>query len=203
MSVNFLGILIDLDLHYIAPETLGNDAPDSRGSLRKLWWPKVMTDPGLFNATLLISASHQASITSMRRNRILIEELRCNTIASVNESMADPNPRLSDVNIGAILTLGSWEFYYGDPNAYKMHMSGLQTMIAMRGGLEKGRFQDILVKLILSVGHDLTLFAGIPPFFDTVRSSSGHASKLILPIADSLLPGFARLDKINLPRRSS
>jgi hypothetical protein len=63
--------------------------------------------------------------------------VKSEVIAMINASLDDPDQRISDATIIAVMNIFNSEIIGCDTSALKVHQKGLNEMISMRGGLDK------------------------------------------------------------------
>ena len=63
--------------------------------------------------------------------------VKSEVIAMINASLDDPDQRISDATIIAVMNIFNSEIIGCDTSALKVHQKGLNEMIEMRGGLDK------------------------------------------------------------------
>jgi hypothetical protein len=63
--------------------------------------------------------------------------VKSEVIAMINASLDDPDQRISDATIIAVMNIFNSEIIGCDTSALKIHQKGLNEMISMRGGLDK------------------------------------------------------------------
>lgn len=100
----------------------------------------------------------------------------------------------SDQLIAAVCLLCAWEFQSGDELSATAHMTGLKTMVNMRGGFHSPDFPPIIRRLIAFVTYDQPWYSGLEPVFmpqGIQRNIAIDLHSLDLPI------GFASFVKPN------
>lgn len=100
----------------------------------------------------------------------------------------------SDQLVAAVCLLCAWEFQSGDELSAAAHMTGLKTMVNMRGGFHSPDFPPIIRRLIAFVTCDQPWYSGLDPVFmpqGVQRSFTINLHSLDLPI------GFASFVKPN------
>lgn len=119
-------------------------------SMAKLWLPNLIRARHSFLSTICISAAHDEAMQrvvfgseslSLRGSKkaVVYERLavKSEVISMINASMDDPNQRISDATIIAVLNIFNSEIIACDASALDIHQKGLNQMISMRGGLDK------------------------------------------------------------------
>lgn len=156
-----------LDIIHMAVDIPELDQNDGLGLLRKKWFPLVVSEPATFGVVLLLSASNFAVVSSTAAAEIRphLIRMKCDAIQAVNEAFSQADRRLSDAVIGAVAKMASFEAMYGDVETYKIHMTGLQKMVAMRGGLAALGLGGLLERIIVWIDLNSSLLLGTPRFF--------------------------------------
>ena len=119
-------------------------------SMAKLWLPNLIRARHSFLSTICISAAHDEAMQrfvfgseslSLRGSKkaVVYERLavKSEVISMINASLDDPNQRISDATIIAVLNIFNSEIIGCDATALAVHQKGLNKMISMRGGLDK------------------------------------------------------------------
>ncbi|TKX21934.1 hypothetical protein C1H76_5826 [Elsinoe australis] len=142
-------IVLSHYLSTIAAQTSLFNGPQGTYFLHKIWFPFLLSTPVSQHALLLLSASHLSSQNGPKAHSISLPDLRGIAISAINTSLLDSNTRSSDPVIAAILLLATYEITYGHEATYRMHMSGLQRLILMRGGLGRLGQSKLLQRMLL------------------------------------------------------
>ncbi|GAB7325254.1 hypothetical protein MBLNU13_g09318t1 [Cladosporium sp. NU13] len=100
--------------------------------------------------TICISAAHDEAMQRIvfgsetlsprgSKKAVVYERLavKSEVIAMINASLDDPDQRVSDATIIAVMNIFNSEIIGCDASALKIHQKGLNEMISMRGGLHK------------------------------------------------------------------
>ncbi|KAE9365587.1 hypothetical protein N431DRAFT_102171 [Stipitochalara longipes BDJ] len=101
------------------------------------WIPLCMTNEMAFKSLLFGAEIHSRGITggfawSPRAIRLSME-----SCALLRKEIEKPNPVISDAMIATVINLSVVELSYGGQRSkYDNHMSGLEQMIRLRGGVE-------------------------------------------------------------------
>lgn len=119
-------------------------------SMAKLWLPNLIRARHSFLSTICISAAHDEamqrivfgseSLSSRGSKKAVVYErlaVKSEVIAMINASLDDPDQRISDATIIAVMNIFNSEIIGCDTSALKVHQKGLNEMIEMRGGLDK------------------------------------------------------------------
>ncbi|CAD6580673.1 MAG: hypothetical protein ASARMPRED_000295 [Alectoria sarmentosa] len=106
-----------------------------QSTLTKRWLPHALQDSTLFLATLTFAEVHLGILSGNHKSpRALLH--KGNSIKAVNAKLRDQKLALSNEAIGAVAMLAAMESILGNYKELRIHMSGLQTMVHMRGGLQ-------------------------------------------------------------------
>lgn len=119
-------------------------------SMAKLWLPNLIRARHSFLSTICISAAHDEAMQRIvfgsetlsprgSKKAVVYERLavKSEVIAMINASLDDPDQRVSDATIIAVMNIFNSEIIGCDASALKIHQKGLNEMISMRGGLHK------------------------------------------------------------------
>ena len=119
-------------------------------SMAKLWLPNLIRARHSFLSTICISAAHDEAMQRIvfgseslsprgSKKAVVYERLavKSEVIAMINASLDDPDQRISDATIIAVMNIFNSEIIGCDRSALKIHQKGLNEMISMRGGLHK------------------------------------------------------------------
>lgn len=116
--------------------------------------------------------------------------LRGMAIRAINDSIQDPVKACSDATIGGVMKMAVYESLFGDTNAYVTHMTGLQKMVMLRGGLGALGLDGLLERMLLWIDANTSSLRGYNVFFDKARfpTSVVHPK----PTADDWIPEMRR-----------
>jgi len=115
---------------------------------------------------MLLAASHYESEYGSNNHGFDIFALRSMAISGMNEHLLSPASSLSDELVGAILHVAAYEALFGDRNAFAMHMSGLQKIVELRGGLSTLGLDGLLERMLLWVDVNASFATGFDIFFN-------------------------------------
>ncbi|KAH7398042.1 hypothetical protein BKA64DRAFT_673420 [Cadophora sp. MPI-SDFR-AT-0126] len=115
--------------------------------VRKSWLALSLTDAALFNVVLAHYAANYRLVTGRGDPMEAISFIAA-SIRIINERMNWPDQRTSDGTIAAVAGMVLQEVKNGDEVAVKAHLSGLERMISLRGGLLKAKFPAALQRMI-------------------------------------------------------
>ena len=84
----------------------------------------------------------------------------------INASLGDPDQRISDATIIAVMNIFNSEIIGCDASALKIHQKGLNEMISMRGGLDKlgvvGHLaRTLCVTMLMGMKYDFQMWLGM------------------------------------------
>jgi hypothetical protein len=167
-------------------------------SMAKLWLPNLIRARHSFLSTICISAAHDEAMQrvvfgseslSLRGSKkaVVYERLavKSEVISLINASLDDPNQRISDATIIAVLNIFNSEIIGCDAGALAVHQKGLNKMISMRGGLDRLGVFGHLARTVC-----VTMLVGMK-------------TRLLHVIAHSLLTLFSMFRPQSLPASKS
>ena len=111
---------------------------DEPGHVRLLgtrWFPMVLHEPAIFHVVILIAASHYAAQHPDRAYSLVLLSMRQWAIFAVSEAVRAVTGSVGDHVIAAVAKLAAYEAMYGTLTLYHTHMTGLERMLRLRGGL--------------------------------------------------------------------
>ena len=115
---------------------------------------------------MLIAASHYSAVNGVGSHGIDTITLRGMALAAINASTRDPARNMSNVTIGAIANIATYEALYGDHEAYATHMLGLRFLVRSRGGLGALGLDGFLERFLLWIDANASYLTRRPLFFD-------------------------------------
>ncbi|PVH78890.1 hypothetical protein DL98DRAFT_533425 [Cadophora sp. DSE1049] len=115
--------------------------------VRNSWLALSLTDAALLNVKLAHYAADYCRLTGQGDPMEAIS-FTAASIRIINERMNWPDQRTSDGTIAAVAGMALQEVKNGDEEAVKAHLSGLERMISLRGGLLKAKFPASLQRVI-------------------------------------------------------
>ena len=114
--------------------------------IAQYWVPELLRARHAFLSTICISSAHDDIMNRANKadpphwlaTREGVERLRVRgeVIAMVNQSLQDPEMRVSDATMISVLHLLNSEIMGCDDRVMKTHQDGLHRMVRQRGGLE-------------------------------------------------------------------
>ncbi|KXT03816.1 hypothetical protein AC579_4383 [Pseudocercospora musae] len=179
---------------YFLPENVTGLEPHGRAAMRTQLWSTALADTCLFNAIMLVSASHAITARAQSIPTQLLYQLKHTALECINDAVAraDAISGIGDAVIASIALVGGWELEYSSVTTYDTHMGGLNAIVNnMRGGVgDQSTLPSAFKNIVLGAGHDLALFASKRPVFERPGAQA-------MPEADTLprtLPiGFEEL----------
>ncbi|KAG4438619.1 hypothetical protein IFR05_005902 [Cadophora sp. M221] len=105
------------------------------------WFNFALSDPALFRGTLMHAAMHQRLVNG-GYDQGEQAQLKRDTITLVNQRLEDPVLSHSDFTIGAVNQEGNIALS-------DVHLSGLEKMVALRGGIDNLGLAGVLRRKIL------------------------------------------------------
>lgn len=129
----------------------------------------MVSHSALFFTNLLIATTHQSFSEECPPETVAW--FRHQTICSIQAALDSvTDSHTSDQLIAAISLLCGYELEFGEDASSQAHMAGLKTMVNMRGGLDDSNMPSIVRNIVLSVTHDLALYAGWDTMFEARES---------------------------------
>ncbi|GAB7337694.1 hypothetical protein MBLNU457_g2980t1 [Dothideomycetes sp. NU457] len=159
-------IVVEHYLDNLAQNNPDLDGPYGQGLLRSKWFPFVLTNATLLHSVMLLGASHYESEHGSNSHGFDIFALRSMAISGMNEHLLSPTSSLSDELVGSILHVAAYEALFGDRDAFAMHMSGLQKIVELRGGLSTLGLDGLLERMLLWVDVNASFATGFDIFFN-------------------------------------
>lgn len=109
------------------------------------WIPTILRARHAFLSTLCISSAHddimaRAQLPPHSQNGPTLQKrfkVRTGVIQMINDSLSDPEMRIADETIIAILHVLNSEIMGCNDQAMRVHQDGLHAMVRERGGLDK------------------------------------------------------------------
>lgn len=172
-----------LDLTYFAPSVQDPIYISDRPILHQELWPEAMSHRALFFTDLLLASSHPSF--SRERTQEITAWFRLEAMRSLQLDLdLTTGMNTSDQLIATVCLLCAWEFQFGDEVSATAHMTGLKTMMNLRGGFYNASLPPIVRRLVSFVTYDQRWYSGmepvyIPPGLD--RQFTGDVSNLDLP----------------------
>lgn len=179
------------DLTYFAPSVQDPIYTSDRPILRQELWPETMSHRALFFTNLLIASSHPSF--SRERTQEITAWFRLEAMRSLQLGLdLATGMNTSDQLIATVCLLCAWEFQFGDEVSAIAHMTGLKTMMNLRGGFHHASLPPIVRRLVSFVTYDQLWYSGMEPVYippGLNRQFTGDLSSLDLPT------GFASFTK--------
>jgi hypothetical protein len=122
--------------------------PGEPGLLRTRWKDFVMANTETFYAFMLLAATHYATLHPSPENGPILIEMKARAeVATRVVSEFD----LTDGVIAAAAIMAGYEILFPEEKTRKIHMRGLATMVAKRGGVSNLGLDGFLAKICLLV----------------------------------------------------
>jgi hypothetical protein len=154
--------------------------PSTRNFIQQHFLSLIFTDAASLHASLLLAAAHFSKTRGSPSHSIDILQLRGMAIQEINRALTDYQPSgraTSDRMIAAVGKMATYELLFGQRDAFHTHMTGLQRIVAMRGGLKTLGLAGFLERMLLWLDVNAAQITGssdlyFPP--ETFPSSKGH-----------------------------
>jgi hypothetical protein len=157
------------------PET---DA-ETRQVIRAHFMGLVFTDPAPLHAVMLLASAHLAKVRGAHSHTIDMLQLRGMAIQEVNRAMMDQRPgggrATSDAMIAAVGKIATFELLFGQKDTFHTHMTGLQRMVSLRGGLQELGLNGMLERILLWIDANAAEITGTPLYFPPAAFASSTA----------------------------
>ncbi|KAL3461228.1 hypothetical protein BJX64DRAFT_300242 [Aspergillus heterothallicus] len=110
------------------------------------WWQQAITQPGLLQAILFLSAGHRAALEfhTPGVNPQVAEKtfrnclrLRGNVLRNLKDTIEDPKTAVAESTTLVVSSLASGEAVNANFEALEIHMKGLKRLVRLLGGVEK------------------------------------------------------------------
>ncbi|KAG9953257.1 hypothetical protein KCU85_g1425, partial [Aureobasidium melanogenum] len=156
--------LVDTYLTYFAPSHQDPIYISDRPILRQELWPDTMSHRALFFTNLLLASSHPSF--SRERTQEITAWFRLEAMRSLQVGLdSSTGLNTSDQMIATVCLLCAWEFQFGDEVSAMAHMTGLKTMINLRGGFHDATLPPIVRRLVSFVTYDQRWYSGMEPVY--------------------------------------
>ncbi|KAJ9662111.1 hypothetical protein H2201_006219 [Coniosporium apollinis] len=150
---------------YLASDVLDMDEPGQPSFMKTQWWSLALGEPALFWLNMMFAASHSQSTGKCITGPGHTLRLKSQAIAALNQSLADDRRSVNDALIGAVPAIGSYEIIYGQSFSAHIHMTGLQRIVALRGGLDALGFHGFLQQIVLWMDRNQASLTGRKLYF--------------------------------------
>ena len=118
---------------------------------RGTWFTHAMQDKLLFHATMYHWGMHftRTSNDFHVRNPEILEH-KLSSFHMINEKLNDNEGFVTDETLAAVAAIVNIEISFGSREDAKKHMKGLETLVEMKGGMErlKGSFEGVLQRFV-------------------------------------------------------
>ncbi|KXS94899.1 hypothetical protein AC578_1665 [Pseudocercospora eumusae] len=164
-------------LNFMAVDLPETDSA-SRQLLRTHFLGLVFTDAASLHALMLTAAAHYAKLRGDNAHRINMLQLRGMAIQEVNRALQDHRSggrATSDRMIAAVGKMATYELLFGQRETFHTHMTGLQRMVSLRGGLQALGLNGLLERILLWIDANAADITGGPLYFPPAAFSSSTA----------------------------
>ena len=158
------------------------DVPNNDAALRVLlgahFMPVVLSDPAPLHALMLTAAAHYSKLQGPQSHNINLLQLKGMAIQEINRALTDHRSggrSISDQLIIAVAKMATFELLFGHQETFHTHMTGLQRMVSLRGGLPALGCNGMLERSLLWLDANAAHIRGVlyfPP--GSYSSTSGH-----------------------------
>ncbi|KAI4721643.1 hypothetical protein E4T48_02181 [Aureobasidium sp. EXF-10727] len=156
--------LVNTYLTYFAPVDHDPIYMSDRPILRRDLWPETVSHRALFYTNLLLASSHPSF--SRERTPEITAWFRLEAMRSLQTALdSTGGMNTSDQLIATVCLLCAWELQFGDELSATAHMTGLKTMVNLRGGFHDATFPPIVRRLVGFVTYDQLWYAGMEPVY--------------------------------------
>lgn len=152
----------------------------SREFIRTHFLSLVFSDPASLHALVLVSAAHLAKLHGAHAHNIDMLQLRGMAIQQVNRALMEHNAAgraTSDQLIVAVGKMATYELLFGQRETFHTHMTGLQRMVSLRGGLPALGLGGFLERMLLWIDSNAAVITGATDLYfpaAAYASSRGH-----------------------------
>ncbi|PPJ59873.1 hypothetical protein CBER1_04963 [Cercospora berteroae] len=167
--------------HYC--NSMAVDLPETdaatRQAIRTQLVALILTDPASLHALMLVATAHLAKLHGDNSHNIDVLQLRGMAIQEVNRAMTGHGAQgraTSDSMIVAVGKMATFELLFGHREIFHTHMTGLQRMVSLRGGLPALGFGGVLERSLLWIDANAAEITGGALYFPPAvfASSSSH-----------------------------
>jgi hypothetical protein len=152
-------------------------------ALGRYWIPTALSHPHTFLGTLCLATAYHDVIHERPLESVQTVALRQEVIHLVGRNMLDPEARVSDHNIMAIIQLIISEVIGREESGLSWHEDGIENMIKQRGGLEKLGVNGRLASAVSWVSLATSVLREEPPRSMYAEYSAAHSTKQYRPTA--------------------
>lgn len=159
---------------------LPNTDSSSRDFIRTHFLSLVFSDPASLHALVLVSAAHLAKLHGDQEHNIDMLQLRGMAIQQVNGALTEHNSggrATSDQLIVAVSKMATYELLFGQRETFHTHMTGLQRMVSLRGGLPALGLGGFLERMLLWIDANAAVITGATDLYfpaAAYATSQGH-----------------------------
>ncbi|RVX68063.1 hypothetical protein B0A52_08202 [Exophiala mesophila] len=147
----FVSVVVDNYLENLAVAIPEVDGDQETCLLKTRWFPMVIHCPLIFQVIVLFSASHYAAFQGDSTMAEAILRLKEYAIRGITQSLKENKGWVGDDLIAASAKMASYEAIYGSESAYHAHMTGVQGMLQLRGGLGSLGLDGLLARLLIFI----------------------------------------------------
>lgn len=141
----------------------------------------ALTEPATSSVILLTAASHYAMMYEGTKRAAQLLAMKTEALNHINDMLRDPSRGLTDQAIAAVAKMASYEAMFGSLETYLVHMSGLERMIRMRGGLESLGLDGLLMRMLLWIDTNAAWLIRTPLYFALHNREPGQALSPVNP----------------------
>jgi hypothetical protein len=152
-------------------------------ALGKYWIPTALSYPHTFLGTLCLATAYHDVIHERSLESVQTIALRQEVIHLVGQNMLNPEARVSDHNIMAIIQLIISEVIGREESALGWHENGIENMILQRGGLDKLGVNGRLASAISWVSLATSVLREEQPRTMYAEYCAAHSTKQYRPTA--------------------
>ncbi|CAK3845515.1 Hypothetical predicted protein [Lecanosticta acicola] len=168
--------------HYL--ENMSIDLPEtdraSRELLRTSFMDVVLSDRASVHALLLVAGAHWNKVRPQQQHRINLLQLRGMAIQEINQALGDHRNggrATSDQLLAAVGKMATYELLFGQRETFHTHMTGLQRMVSLRGGLQALGLHGLLERILLWIDSNAMVITKTSSLYfppAAFSSTSGH-----------------------------
>jgi hypothetical protein len=152
-------------------------------ALGKYWIPTALSYSHTYLGTLCLATAYHDVIHERPLESVQTVALRQEVIHLVGRNMLDPEARVSDHNIMAIIQLIISEVIGREESGLSWHENGIENMIKQRGGLENLGVEGRLASAVSWVSLATSVLREEPPRTIYAEYSAAHSTKQYRPTA--------------------
>ncbi|OCL14485.1 hypothetical protein AOQ84DRAFT_221276, partial [Glonium stellatum] len=127
------------------------------------WVPALIKTRHAFLSTLCIASTHRDATKYRPTESYETLALRQEVIHLIQQSILNPHTCTDDSTIIALVQLICSEMINGEEKMLEYHEGGMETMVKLRGGLEKLGVGGELASILTSISHQSAIFRETQP----------------------------------------